>query len=464
MSYDFETYLSPFTWRYGSAEMRRLWSEAFKRRLWRRIWVALVEVQAEFGLIKPEQVDELRKHEESLDMPRSLKIEAEIHHDLMAELQVFTEQSGEAGGVLHLGATSVDIEDNADALRIKASLDLVLNNLRQLLESFCEQIERWASTPVMAFTHLQPAEPTTLGYRLAGYTQDLYADWQNLKQTREKLRGKGFKGAVGSRASYAELIGSENLEEFERRLSERLKLDFYPVTTQTYPRRQEYQLLNALAGLGAALYKFAFDLRLLQSPLAGEMSEPFGVHQVGSSAMPFKRNPINAEKIDSLARALAQMPRIAWDNAAHSLLERTLDDSANRRSLLAEAFLITDEMLRVVNRIVRGLQVDEKAIQRNLERYGPFAATERLLMALGKRGADRQRMYARLREHAMAAWQAVGDGRANPLLELVEADSIFLQYLGEEQIKTCMQADHYTGDSSQRATRLAAEIRAALTV
>ncbi len=462
MTNDYETYLSPLTWRYGSVEMRSLWSEAHKRRLWRRIWVALAEVQADFGLINREQASELSKHMESVDIPRALEIEAEIHHDLMAELQVFTSQSGAAGGALHLGATSVDIEDNADALRIKASLDLLLNALRQLLESFCEQIERWAGRPVMAFTHLQPAEPTTLGYRLACYAQDLFEDWGRLKQVRASVRGKGFKGAVGSRASFAELISIDNLEAFELRLSGKLELNFYPVTTQTYPRQQEYHLLSGLAGLGASLYKFAFDLRLLQSPLAGELSEPFGTGQVGSSAMPFKRNPINAEKIDSLARSLAQMPRIAWDNAAHSLLERTLDDSANRRSLLAEAFLITDELLKVANRIIKGLQVDENALRRNMERYGTFAATERLLMALGKQGADRQAMHARLREHAMAAWQAVGEGRANPLGALVGADPVFLQYLDAEQIKTCMQVDQYTGDTSQRATRLAAEIRATL--
>ena len=186
------------------------------------------------------------------------------------------------------------------------------------------------------------------------------------------------------------------------------------------------------------------------------------MRQVGSSAMPFKRNPIQAEKIDSLARVLAQMPRLAWDNAAHSLLERTLDDSANRRSLLAEAFLIADELLVVASRVVKGLQVDEEALKRNLVIYGPFAATERLLMRLGKQGADRQRMHARLREHSLAAWQAVGEGQTNPLVELVMADPVLLQYLDGEQIRTCMQVEGYTGDAAARAHRLAAEIRASL--
>lgn len=423
------------------------------------MWVTLAEVQAEFGLINPELVKELRRQTEAVNMTRALEIEAEIHHDLMAELQVFAEQSDSAGGVLHLGATSVDIEDNTDALRIRDTLELVLTRLRQLLESFCEQIERWAETPVIAFTHLQPAEPSTLGYRLACYAQDLHLDWQNLTQARAEFRGKGFKGAVGSRASFAELLGEENLEAFEAHLSKRLGLPFYPITTQTYPRGQEFRLLSALAGLGASLYKFAFDLRVLQSPPVGELSEPFGASQVGSSAMPFKRNPINAEKINSLARLLAQMPRTAWDNAAHSLLERTLDDSANRRSLLPEAFLITDELLHVTHRIIKGLRVDEKALKRNLAIYGPFAATERLLMRLVKMGADRQVMHTRLREHALAAWQAVGEGQANPLGESVSRDPELLRYLDQEQIGAAMQSDQYTGDASKRAIRLVADIR-----
>ena len=462
MTYDYETYLSPMTWRYGSTEMRRLWSEAHKRRLWRRIWVELAAVQAEYGLVSAEQAAELRRHQDEVDITLALELEAEIHHDLMAELQVFAGQSGAAGEALHLGATSVDIEDNADALRIGEALDLIVIRLGELLEGFCDQIERWAETPAMAFTHLQPAEPTTLGYRLAGWAQDLHGDCKNLKHKRASLRGKGFKGAVGSRASFGELIGLENLDEFERRLSARLELAFYPITTQTTPREQEYHLLCALAGMGASLYKFAFDLRLLQSPPLGELSEPFGARQVGSSAMPFKRNPIQAEKIDSLARALAQLPRLAWDNAAHSLLERTLDDSANRRSLLPEAFLISDELLRASTRIIQGLQVNETALRRNLAIYGPFAATERLLMRLVKKGADRQAMHARLRVHALEAWQAVEAGQANPLGELVEAEAEFLKYLTKEQIRACLQAVDYTCDAAPRARRLAAEIRAGI--
>ncbi len=236
-----------------------------------------------------------------------------------------------------------------------------------------------------------------------------------LASLRSNLRGKGFLGAVGTGAAYAELIGLEALPAFQTRLSEQLDLPFFPVATQVYPRKQDYQVVSALAGLGASLYKFAFDLRILQSPPIGEWSEPFGRQQVGSSAMPFKRNPINAEKIDSLARQLAQMPRLAWDNAAHSLLERTLDDSANRRVLLPESCLLVDELLHTTSRVLAGLQIDQAAMLRNLAEYGPFAAIERVLMALGKAGADRQAMHERLRQHALDAWEALRAGQPNPL-------------------------------------------------
>jgi adenylosuccinate lyase len=230
-----------------------------------------------------------------------------------------------------------------------------------------------------------------------------------------------------------------------------------------YPRKQDYIVTSALAGLGESLYKFAFDLRLLQSPPIGELSEPFGQKQVGSSAMPFKRNPVNAEKIDSLARMLAQIPRLAWDNAAHSLLERTLDDSANRRSLLPEAFLIADELLRVAFQLIDGLQVNETAMAHNLEVYAPFAATERLLMRLVKAGADRQVMHEKLREHAMKAWGAIQKGEPNRLIENLAQDPSITRYISPEGVRSLMNASHQLGDAPQRARKLAEKIRLTFT-
>ena len=464
MTTDYETYLSPYTWRYGSPTMRKVWSEVYKRKLWRKLWVTLAEVQAEFGIVQADQVANLRQHMDDVNMPRSLEVEAENHHDLMAELMVFAEQCPQARGILHLGATSTDIEDNADVLRQRESLDLLVSALRQLLLLFVEKMETWSDTPLIGFTHLQPAEPTTLGYRLAIYAHDLLLDWQALLTTREGLRGKGFRGAVGTGASYAELVGADHLAEFEKGLSQRLDLLFFPVATQVYSRKQDYALLSALAGLGASLYKFAIDLRILQSSPIGELNEPFGKRQVGSSAMPFKRNPINAEKIDSLARLLAQMPRAAWDNASNSLLERTLDDSANRRTILPESFLICDELLRTSMRIMEGLQVNQEAIQRNLKAYAPFAGIERVLMALVKAGADRQVMHDYLREHSLTAWAEVQSGKPNQLPELIIHDPEINQYLPEEELRQMMDISHYLGDAPQRTRQMAQTIRSAVEV
>jgi len=456
---DYETYLSPFSWRYGSDEMRAIWSETNKRKIWRQIWVALAEVQSEFGLVTSAQVADLRSHVEEVDVPRALEIEAETRHDVMAEVKTFAEQCPLGGGIIHLGMTSMDVVDNTDALRVRQSLDLILVQLEILLQTLTAQVEQWADTPTMGFTHLQPAEPTTLGYRLAQYAQDIWRDWQNLSRLRDQIRGKGLKGAVGTSASYVELLGAEALPKFEARLSDLLRLEFYPVTTQVYPRKQDYEILSALAGFGASIHKLAFDLRILQSPPFGELGEPFGKKQVGSSAMPFKRNPVKAESANSLARLLAQKARVAWDNAALTLLERTIDDSANRRTSLPEAFLIADELLSVAAWICEGLRVDEGAMARNLATYGPFAATERVLMALSKAGANRQEMHEKIRALSMQAWENLRSGEDNQLIELVATEAEFLRYLPEDKLRALMDASGHIGDAPQRARALAKQIR-----
>jgi len=313
----------------------------------------------------------------------------------------------------------------------------------------------------MAFTHLQPAEPTTVGYRLAQYAQDLLQDHEDLLRVREGVRSKGLKGAVGTSASYAELLSGTDVSprELEARVLRSLDLEAFPVTTQIYPRKQDYAVLSALAGLAQSLYKFAFDLRFLQSPPIGEWAEPIGKAQVGSSAMPFKRNPIHAENVDSLARLLAALPRVAWDNAAHTLLERTLDDSANRRTILPEGFLIADELVTRATRLITGLRVDRLAAERLLSAYGPFAATERLLMALARRGADRQALHEIIREHAMAAWAVVQEGGANPLVGSLCADTRLAQYASAEEMMGWLDASPYVGDAPDRARELAAMLR-----
>ncbi len=458
----YTSYASPFSWRYGSPAMRKIWSESTKRLLWRKIWLALAEVQASFGLISQEQVDEIREHAEEINLQRALEIEANIHHDLMAELKIFAEQCPSAGGVLHLGATSMDIEDNAEVLRIKSALKLLLEQLASLLLLLTESIETWADEVIIAYTHLQPAEPTTLGYRIAGWTQDLWMDWQQLNSILSAIKGKGFKGAVGSGASYLELLGITDLISFEEKMAEKLKIDFYSITNQVAPRKQEYWLLSGLASLAGSLYKAALDLRFLQTPSIGEISEPFETHQVGSSAMPFKRNPILAEKINSLGRYVAQLPRIAWDNAANSMLERTLDDSANRRLILAEAFLACDEMLACYSRIVKGWKINREIIQRNREVFMPFAATEKVLLAACKAGADRQLAHEKLRILSLQAWEAVQKGQKNPLMDLIRKDTYFSQYIKEEMIIKIFEERQYVGDVAKRGREFAQMVRIAL--
>jgi adenylosuccinate lyase len=456
---NYSSYQSPFSWRYGSTEMRRIWSEENKRLLWRWLWVAMAEAQVDFGLVSTQQVQDLKEHAAEIDVPCALKFEEKLHHDLMAEIKVYASQCKIGGGIIHLGATSMDIKDNAEVLQMKAGLELVSQKLAALLDSLAGAMEQYATLPVMAFTHLQPAEPTTLGYRLANTGQDLLADWKALTELRAGIKGKGFKGAVGNAASYVMLLGEDGFDRFESNMSEKLGLPFYSAATQTYTRKQDLSVLNTLASLGATLYKFALDLRLLQSEAIGEVAEPFGEEQVGSSAMPFKRNPIQLEKITSLARELSALPAVAWNNYAHSMLERTLDDSANRRSIIPESFLVVDEILESFTKIVQGMQVRTQAIERTLANFGPFAAVERVLMALVKKGMDRQAAHALLRNHSLNAWAAVQRGEKNPLIDLVGSDPAINTNISRLELDELFRVENYTGIAEKRSLEMATAIR-----
>ena len=459
--YTHDTYLSPLTWRYGSPEMRALWSEQHKRLLLRRFWVALATAEHEAGLVSAEQLADLVAHQNDIDLERAAQIEAEIRHDLMAEIRTYAEQCPVGGGIIHLGATSMDVLDNVEPLRLREAADLLLGRLAELLRSLAEQIEDKASLVCIAFTHLQPAEPTTVGYRLAQYGYDLWVDWHEVTRICDGLRGKGLRGAVGTSASYSQLLQESDWtpELLEARVMEVLGLEAHPVGTQVYPRKQDWLILNTLAGLAQSIYRMAYDLRLLQAPTIGEWSEPFGAKQVGSGAMPFKRNPIDAENLDSLARYLAALPRVAWDNAAHSHLERTLDNSANRRMLLPEAFLLADELIVRATRIVRGLVVREEVVARNLATYGVFAATERLLMEAVKAGGDRQELHEIIREHSLAAWDALRLGELNPLVEDLCADPRITCWLLPGEVALLLDAGDYVGDARERALALAQQIK-----
>ena len=459
-----KTYASPFSWRYGRPELRALFSEHERRKLWRAVWIALAESQAKSGLVTPAELADLRAHGEEIDLEAALAIEREIGHDLMAEIRVYASQATIGGGKIHLGATSMDIEDTVETFRMRRGLALLLASLDELLAAFVRQIERYADLVCMGYTHLQPAEPTTVGYRLAVYAQDVLIDRAALAFAGTQFTAKGIRGAVGTSASYTRLLagGSRTAEQQEADVLGAFELEARDVATQTYPRKLDYTLLSQLAGLGASLSKFAVDVRIQSSPGFGEMFEPFGAKQVGSSAMPFKRNPVMSERIGSLARLLPGYADVAWQNAATNFLERTLDDSANRRTILPEAILCTDEILSLARKIVEGLRIDERKITENLRTYGPFAGSEAVLMEASRSGGDRQELHEAIRENAMAAYAALERGETNPLSQLLSGDERIVRYMDPAEVRSQLDPSTHVGDAPARARRLAQRIRATI--
>jgi adenylosuccinate lyase len=458
------TYASPFSWRYGRPALRELFSERERRKLWRAVWIALAEAQQRAGLVSQAEIDDLRAHGDDIDLAAALEIEREIGHDLMAEIRVYARQASVGGGKIHLGATSMDVEDNVETYRMRLALEGIVGLLDELLLAFATRIDRHADLVCMGYTHLQPAEPTTLGYRLAVYAQDLLIDRAMLLAAREQLTAKGIRGAVGTSASYTRLLDGSPLspQEQEDGVLDAFDLRARDVATQTYPRKLDYLLLSTLAGLGASLSKFAFDVRVLASPGFGDIAESFGSKQVGSSAMPFKRNPVMSERIDSLARLLPAYADVAWQNAATNLLERTLDDSANRRTILPEALLCTDEILSLAKKVVDGLRIDERRIAENLRTYGPFSGTEAILMEAAKRGADRQELHEVIRESAMRAYDALAAGETNPLARLLADDERIARWVDPAEVRERLDPSSHVGDAPERARRLAQRIRETL--
>lgn len=349
----------------------------------------------------------------------------------------------------------MDIRDNADVLRMKGALDLILDKLLDCLKTYSNQIEKNKDLVCMGWTHLQPAEPTTLGYRFANYAQDLVMDIQAIEVLLEKfLKGKGIKGAVGTSASYSRLLGGkEKPSEMEESVMDNLGIEAFPVSTQTYPRKLDFLVLNILAGIAQSVHKFALDLRHLQSPPFGELSEPMKESQVGSSAMPQKENPITTERMCSLTRYVSELPGIAWENASQSVLERTLDDSANRRLIIPEAFLAVDECLDLYRKIIEDMRIYPEGIEKNMEKYGPFAGTEVILMKLSEKGRDRQKMHERLREITSQAWEKVNKGEKNPLSKLLKEDEIIGSELEENEIEESLEPSNHIGDAPSRCEK-----------
>ncbi|MFA6081160.1 MAG: adenylosuccinate lyase [Patescibacteria group bacterium] len=455
-NFDFSTYLSPLTWRYGSDEMRKIFSEKHKYELWRKIWVALAEAQQQVGLVSKEELEDLKKNEKNIDIEKIFELEKDTKHDVVAAIKEYAEKSKIGGGKIHLGATSMDIVDNADMIRMIEALAIVEKKVVAILNLLADKISEYSDFPCLGYTHLQPAEPTTVGYRLSFYAQDLLTAYEFIQFAKKNTKGKGMKGAVGTAASYKELLKDKSItvDQLETKVMKDLGIDSVLISGQVYPRLFDFIVLNALVMVASALAKFAGDLRILQSPLYGEWSEPFEKKQVGSSAMPFKKNPINSENICSLARYVATLPQVAGENASLSYLERTLDDSANKRIVIAEAFLTTDQVLMTAEKIIDGLVINKERISFNLNQYASFAASELIILEAVKNGADRQEIHEALRINSMIAWTDIQNGKKNPMLELLSEDKLISKYLNKDQLEKLMEVETHIGDAPERARQL----------
>jgi len=418
------TYQSPLSQRYASPAMQTLWGERRRVGLWRRLWLALMDGERELGLNIPQRaLDEVRAHLDDADLDRVAEHEKRMRHDVMAHIHHLGEQAPAARAFIHLGATSAYVTDNADLILIREGLDLLLGRIAAVLVALGKVARRYRALPCLAYTHFQPAQLTTVGKRATLWMQDFSLDAEEILHRREALQFRGVKGTTGTQASFLELFGGddEKVQELDARVSRTMGFArVFPVTGQTYTRKLDAQVLAVLAGVAATGAKFATDLRLLQHE--GELLEPFEAEQVGSSAMPFKRNPMRAERMTSLARFVIELEGNGWHTAAEQWLERTLDDSANRRLVLPEAFLATDAMLVLATNVAAGLEVREATIATHVAAQMPYLATERLLMRGVQAGGDRQRLHEVIRVHSL---RAAEQGDARELLQLLAGDPAF---------------------------------------
>ena len=443
---------NPLFERYASQEMADIFSASHRYQCWRQLWITLADCQSQLGLaISQQQLDDLKRVAGDLDLERVAEIERQTRHDVVAHLRHFAEQAGEAGSILHLGATSAFVTDNTDSLLNRQALELVRSRLATVLRELASFARGTNSIPTLAFTHLQPAQLTTVGKRACIWLQDFLMDLQAVEGLLAGFRCRGVKGTTGTQASYLTLFDGDHgkVRELDRLFAERMGFaGSFPVTGQTYPRKLDSQILATLAGVGESCHKLGSDLRLLQG--MGELSEPFDATQVGSSAMAYKRNPIRAERMCALARRLMIDSLNGPVNAATQWLERSLDDSANRRLVIPDAFLLTDAILTLAAGMVGRLTVREDRIRANVARELPFMATESLLMIATMRGGDRQALHELLRKHSMAAHEAVGRGEENPLIELVLADEAF--DLSRQKVEASLDPIRFIGRSAEQVT------------
>ncbi len=451
------TYHSPLASRYASDYMLRLFSDDSRYQTWRRLWTALARAQHQLGLpITAEQVAELEAHITDIDYDMAAAREREVRHDVMAHVYAYGKAAPSAAGILHLGATSCYVTDNADLILYRDGLKYLRGQLLAVLANLAAFAEKYAAIPTLGYTHYQPAQPVTMGKRATLWMQDFLSDLEELDHLLSTMKFLGCRGTTGTEASFMELFDGdeEKIDEMNRRIAGEFSFaECFSVCGQTYPRKVDSRVLNCLSSMAQSAYRMANDIRLLQHDR--QVEEPFGESQIGSSAMAYKRNPMRCERICSLSRYLMADAANAPMTAAVQWMERTLDDSANRRISLPEGFLCADAVLRLCQNVTNGLHVNEAIVDRTLREYLPFLATEDLMMEAVKRGGDRQQLHEIIRRHSMAATARMKEGLPCDLLDRLAADPAF--GLTRQELDALMEPKRYIGRCPQQVARFLAQ-------
>ena len=452
-----DVYESPLASRYASKYMLHLFSPDMRFQTWRRLWVELARAEHELGLpITQAQVDELAAHITDIDYDAAAQREREVRHDVMAHVYAYGKAAPSAAGIIHLGATSCYVTDNADLILYRDALRYLRGELQAVLVNLAAFARRYAATPALGYTHYQPAQPVTIGKRAALWMHDFRADLEELDFVLGTMRFLGCRGTTGTEASFMDLFEGDGgkIDEMNRRIAARFGFErCFSVCGQTYPRKVDSRILSCLSAVGQSAYRMAGDIRLLQHDR--QVEEPFEEHQIGSSAMAYKRNPMRCERICSLSRYLMADAMNAPMTASTQWLERTLDDSANRRISLPEGFLCADAVLRLVQNVTTGLRVNEKVVDRAVREYLPFLATENIMMEAVKRGGNRQELHERIRQHSMAATARMKEGEPCDLLERLAGDPAF--GMTRAELDAVMDPRIYTGRCAEQVERLIAE-------
>ncbi len=453
------SYESPFSSRYASQEMLELFSPDTKFKTWRTLWIALAEAQKELGLnITQEQIDELKANRDNIDYDLAEKIEKETRHDVMSHIRAYGAHCEKAKGIIHLGATSCYVCDNTDIIIFHKALKLIREKVLSVILKLSRFASAYKDMPTLGYTHFQPAQLVTVGKRACLWIQDLLLDVEELDFVITNLKLLGNKGTTGTQASFLALFDGDHdrVKKLERLVAEKIGYhEVIPVSGQTYSRKQDSRILNALSAVAQSAYKFSNDMRLLAN--LKELEEPFEKNQIGSSAMAYKRNPMRSERISSLARYVIVSSLNPAITASTQWLERTLDDSANRRISIPEAFLAVDSILNIYQNIADGIVVYPKVIEKHVMEELPFMATENILMAAVKRGGDRQELHERIRQHSMAAASRVkNDGLPNDLIDRISEDPAF--GLSLEDVKGILKPSNFVGRSPQQVDEFLEEI------